>query len=67
MKQKKKLRKKIRLEMNEEELEEEEKETLSPGLERNGPDDYLVVDCSKSSSNEGSNPEDPLQNLTKNK
>lgn len=33
---------------------------LSSGLERNGSDNYLVVYSSKSSSNERSNPEDPL-------
>lgn len=33
---------------------------LIPGLEGNSSDNYLVVHSSKSSTNEGSNPEDPL-------
>ncbi|KAJ0602592.1 hypothetical protein HanIR_Chr03g0141461 [Helianthus annuus] len=32
-------------------------------LERNGPDDQLMVHSSKCSSNEGTNPENPLQIL----
>lgn len=32
-----------------------------PGLERNGSDDNLVVQCCKCCSNEGSDPEDPLK------
>lgn len=37
--------------------------TSSSGLERDSSDDYLVVQSSKSSSNEGSNPENPLHNI----
>ena len=33
---------------------------LGPGLERHGSDDNLVVQSSKSSSNEWSHPENPL-------
>lgn len=36
-------------------------EVSSPALEWNGSDDYLMVHGSKSSSNEGSHPEDPLK------
>lgn len=36
-------------------------EDLCLGLERNGSDDYLMVQSSKSSTNEWSDPEDPLQ------
>ena len=35
------------------------------GLEWDGSDYYLVVQGSKSSSNEGSNPENPLKGTTK--
>lgn len=44
-----------------------EESILSPGLERNSSDDYLVVDSSKSSSNEGSHPKDPLVKKSKGK
>lgn len=40
------------------------KEALGLGLERNGSDDYLMVQSSKSSTNEWTNPEDPLQTQT---
>lgn len=36
---------------------------LRPALEWDRPDDHLVVDGSQGSANEGTNPEDPLQNL----
>jgi len=35
--------------------------SLRPALERDGPDDHLVVDGSQGSANEGADPEDPLQ------
>jgi hypothetical protein len=34
---------------------------LRPVLERDGPDDHLVVDGSQESADEGADPEDPLQ------
>ena len=40
---------------------------LGPGLEWDCPDDDLVVDCSKSSSNEGTHPENPLCKTQKEK
>ena len=39
---------------------------LGPALERDGPDDHLVVDGSQGSANEGADPEDPLQNNDRN-
>ncbi|CAN6229176.1 unnamed protein product [Urochloa humidicola] len=35
--------------------------SLRPALERDRPDDHLVVDGSQSSADEGTDPEDPLQ------
>ena len=40
--------------------------SLRPALERDGPDDHLVVDGSQGSANEGADPEDPLQNNDRN-
>jgi len=34
--------------------------SLRPALERDGPDDHLVVDGSQGSANEGADPEDPM-------
>jgi hypothetical protein len=38
--------------------------SLRPALERDGPDDHLVVDGSQGSADEGADPEDPLQTTT---
>lgn len=50
--------KKIKLKIRDSKTER----NLSPALERNGSDDYLVVHSSKSSSNKRTNPKDPLEN-----
>jgi hypothetical protein len=34
--------------------------SLRPALERDGPDDHLVVDGSQGSADEGADPEDPM-------
>lgn len=50
-------------------LKEEGKANDSSGcaLERDGSDDYLMVQCSECSSDEGSNPENPLRIRNRNK
>jgi hypothetical protein len=37
--------------------------SLRPALERDGPDDHLVVDGSQGGADEGADPEDPLQTI----
>lgn len=37
--------------------------SLRPALERDRPDDHLVVDGSQGSADEGADPEDPLQTM----
>ena len=41
--------------------------SLRLALERDGPDDHLVVDGSQGSADEGADPEDPLQNNHRNR
>jgi hypothetical protein len=41
----------------------QDRRSLRPALERDGPDDHLVVDGSQGSADEGPDPEDPLQTM----